>query len=235
MATPDSIGIALSQFGDKLFQGTLMKSALVWTTWIVFGLIIVGFFYALYLMTQYKYRIFYYELKGMGKTDGKLKKETNNLIIPSFVKLKKDYARIIKVKGVSKWVLFKARKKIEPVNYKYITQKNEVYMFRTDRETFIPAIREVKVKLEDIIIDELIPVPERIKFWQQTEARNAATDYMKEGYHKQMMIWATVVIIGLLIFSAAVIWFNLQASKGAVERIDLVASAVNSLKGVGPG
>lgn len=225
---PDDMVVALTGW----FNGSLISQVFQWTSYIVLGLVIAGFFYLLILLIQYRYKIYYFtlntdQLGANGELPDKLNLQN--------AKFKHDLARPYKDKGVAKWKMLWSRKSIEPVPFKYIASKRRVYMMRTGPDTFIPTLRERSFVLGNHVFENYLPLPTDIKFWQQNEIKQATLETVQEGYHKQMMAWAGGTIIVILIFAAVTIWFILSAAKGSVEKIDLVAAAVQSLKGVGPG
>ena len=152
---------------------------------------------------------------------------------PETTKPKKDMARILKVKGIEKWRLLFARKDIEPVPFKYIMPKNVVNMIRTAPGAFLPCLPQKKFVMGNHTIDYYTPLNTDIKFWEQMELKQAALETMTPGEAKKMMIIAGVVIVGMLIFTGLMIYFNLQAAQKSVAHIDILANAVSNLaKGV---
>jgi len=226
MVTPTSIGDFFSQMWDT----NVLTAILDVTAKIVFGIIVVAFFVGIYLLMQFKYKIYYYEAKGLKESDLDGSKP-----IQLQGKRKKDLARPIKKKGVEKWQLLLARKMIEPVPYKYIGAKNKVWMIRTGPNAFIPAMHNINFELGNHVIEQLMPLPTDIKFWEQMGIKQTALETVPEGYHKQIIKWITIWVIILLIFTAAIVWINLQAAQGTVEKIDIVSTAISSLKSIGPG
>lgn len=222
---PNQIGNMLSGFFNK----GLMTSVFKWTGYALAGVLLLGVFVGLYFMLKFKYKIYYYDRRGKFTSRKKGDEEFD------LGKLKKDLAMPIKDNGASKWRLLFAGKKIAPVEYKHIYPKNKVYMLRTGESTFVPCLREKKFVAGDHIMENLEPIAYDIRFWQQNEIHQAAIETIKEDYQKKMMMWAMIVIIGCMIFAGFTIWLSINQARGAVEHIDLVATAVNSLKGIGPG
>ena len=227
MVNPNDIGDAVGGF----FNNNLFSSIFVWTGYIFFGLVVLGFFYALYLIIQYKYKIKYIELKGMDLDNFK----KGHTIDISGKKIKKEMARPIRVGGVDKWRLLWCRKTISPVEYEFVKEKNRLWMFRTGPNAFIPCKHNSNFVVGNHVVEQLLPMFMDVKFWEQTELQKATLDTTDKSHLRTMMIWASVVIVAILIFTAATVWFNLNAAQGAVAKIDLVAAAVNNLKGVAPG
>jgi len=221
---PEQIKDVLSRF----FNFQLVEIVLKWTGYIVLGLAVVAFFYGIFLFVQYKYKVIYYEFKGIDVKDLGEIDITNR-------KKKRDWIRVIKRKGIEKWQFLLCKKRIEPISYKYIDNKNRVWMLRTGTNTFIPTIHNVNFLPGNHVVESIMPSPSNIEFWAQTELKRVALETVPEGQHKQIMVWASVIIFALLIFAAVTIWFILSAAKGSVEKIDILATAVSSLKGVGPG
>ena len=194
--------------------------------YIVQGLIALAVVVGIYFLLQYKYKIVYHEVRL--NPDMQLGMETTLTTKP-----KKDMARILNVKGIEKWRLLFARKDIEPVPFKYIMPKNVVNMIRTAPGAFLPCLPQKKFVMGNHTIDYYTPLNTDIKFWEQMELKQAALETMTPGEAKKMMIIAGVVIVGMLIFTGLMIYFNLQAAQKSVAHIDILSNAVSNLaKGV---
>ena len=227
MVTPASIG----DFVTQAFDSNVLTAIMDVTTKLVTGILVVAFFVAIFILMQFKYKIYYYEAKGLkdSELDG-------SKPIQLLGKRKKDLARPIKKNGVDKWQLLKARKYIEPVQYKYIGAKNIVWMLRTGPSAFIPAIHNTNFVVGNHVIESLMPLQTDIKFWEQMGIKQTALETVPEGYHKQIVKWITIWVIILLIFTAAITWINLQASQQAIAHIDIVGAAVDKIANIaGPG
>jgi len=224
--TPDTIG----DFISNAWSGDVMVSVMKVVSYTVSVILVLAIFFGVILLFKYKYKIIYFEQRNLDMKDIK---EGDSVV--GLGKKKWDLARPIKHKGADKWRLLLAGKYIEPVEFRYIKPRNIVWMLRTGVETFIPCIHNLKFVLGDHLIDELLPIPSDIKFWEQTGIKQAALETIPESQHKQIMLYFTICVAGIVVLAAFVAWLILTQAKGASEHIDILSNAIQGLKGVGPG
>lgn len=186
--------------------------AMVWVGYIVIsGMILLGMF-AFYIFMQYKYKTPIIKVEGGG-----------------YGKPKWDRARVVKEKGIVKWQLLIARKKIKPVPFEYI-KKNKVTLLRSDSETFTPVEEKTEIIDSDgkiIINKSLIPVDKDNKYWYQLQERENAKDYQPDDLAKKQMLMMMGTVIVCLIFVGFFVWMSYKFNLGAAKEVRAGLEAVS--------
>ena len=147
--------VDVSELGASFAQGFtgIMPQIMRYLGWLIWGVIILGGMWGLYVLVQYKFKYLYAEAGPGG-----------------IRRFKKDRIRPIKHRGADKWQLLWAKDKIEPFDDKYIYPGNTVFGYRVEKNCHTPVLWNDNPGEIDII-------PRDVKFWQSTEIQQAALEY----------------------------------------------------------
>ena len=176
--------------------------------YIVWGIIIIGGMYGLYILMQYKYKYMYAEAGPGG-----------------IRKLKKDRIKAVKHKGANKWQLLWAKDKIEPFDSKYIYPGNVVFGYRVEKDCHTPVKWNELTKEIDII-------PRDVKFWQSTEIQQAALEYQDLRSRMLPILTTLGTVIFCLILVGVTVWMTYKYIGGGLNS---VASQLSTLQQVSQG
>lgn len=213
---PSSIG--------NYFTGTwtsLGSSAMLWAGRIFVAILILGVFIFFWLYLQYKYKIVLRKLEG-----------------DTISKPKWERARIIREKGIPKWKLLMARKKIKPVDFQYIYPRNKVYLLQTGLDTFVPMKDETKLLMDDggavTQAKTIKPLEEDLTYWYQLQQQQIAKDYLPDDAGKKQLLITFGMILIVVIFAGFVLWLAFMRTDALIQSIDSLGSS-NWLQDVAQG
>jgi len=217
MPDPSQLKDALGGIFESMFASGSQKY-LIYVGWIIWAIIMLSIGFVVYYWVMYKYKLTIFE----GSIEKKGEKEIVNVR-----KIRRDRAMPIKDKGIAKWrLLFNFRKRIEPIDFKYIHPGNHVFLFRTGPDTFNPM---PKPTTGSSVVFNVDPFDRAfLNLGVQSDAR----EYMKDTDVKRAQVW--MFVSGLIILIAVVIsgWLILKYSAGTAAEIESVG---NLLKGVASG
>ena len=183
-----------------------------------------------YLASKYRYKIRYSDLRGVYENHDELPKD-----ISLKSKLSRDYAREIKERGIRKWKLLFSRAVITPVEMKYISPKNIIYMIRTEKSIYLPCIFQREFQKGNHIIEKFLPMEFDIKFWEQNEIQQSGLEYKDNSFEMKKLYFFVGVIILCLIFAGVTIYFTLSYSSTVLDKINSVSASVAELaKSINP-
>lgn len=215
MPTPDSIGESVgSMFGNMLSSGTGKYIIYIGYFLLAMAILAVGFIF--YYWTQYKYKITIFE--------GSLEKNDAGKLIFHPRMIKRDRAMPILEDGIQKWrLLFNFKKRLEPINFKYIQPGNHVFLYRTGPDTFNPMPITGGNPSATFEIDPFDRA--FLNLGVQSDAR----EYMKDDAMKKAQMW--MFVSGLIILVAVVVtgWLILKYSSVTAGEIK---EASNLLRGI---
>jgi len=220
MPDPGQLSDALSGIFTNMFRGGSAKY-LIYVGWFIWAIVILSIGSLIYYWIMYKYKLIIFE-GSIEERDGKK--------ILNIRKIKRDRARPIKDKGIAKWgLLFNFRKRIEPIDYKYIHPGNNVFLFKTGPDTFNPMPRPIMSNPSAVFTVDPFD-----RAFLNLGVQSDAREYMKDSDLKKAQVW--MFVSGLIILIAIVVsgWLILKYSAGTAEKIDLVSTALQNLKGVAP-
>ena len=208
MVTPSDISGFL---GTNWWSGFSVFGS--WLTTIFISVIILLAFFAVFILMQYRVKVYYFSIRGDTEKEG-------TALGPP----KKDRGRRVKVKGVEQFRLLFARKTIRDIPYK-LEYPDGVFLLRKNRDEFEPIPRPVldNPSVKVTVLDS------GLQLWAQLrgqEIRKRFTDI--DLQKKQMFIFAGV-IFGCLIFAGIVIWMSYATSNATLGKIDAVSSALSGL------
>ena len=206
--------VDISQIGASFAEGFtgIIPQLMKYLGYLVWGIIIIGGLYGLYVLMQYKYKYMYAEAGPGG-----------------IRRLKKDRIKAIKHKGADKWQLLWAKDKIEPFDSKYIYPGNIVFGYRVEKNCHTPAKWNESTSEIDII-------PRDVKFWQSTEIQQAALEYQDLRSRMLPILTTLGTVIFCLILVGITVWMTYKYIGGGLNS---VASSVSTLQtaasGLAPG
>lgn len=197
--------VDVSELGASLTQGFtgILPQVMKYGGYLIWGIIILGGMWAIYIFIQYRYKYMYAEAGPGG-----------------IRRLKKDRIRAIKHKGADKWQLLWGKDRIEPFDSKYIYPGNIVFGYRVEKDCHTPAKWNEPTKAIDII-------PRDVKFWQSTEIQQAALEYQDLRSRMLPILTTLGTVIFCLILVGVTIWMTYKYIGGG---LDSVASSVSGLQ-----
>lgn len=231
----DPTGI-VSGFGQGFASG--IGKLMFYMGYMLISLVILGFFIGLYFLLQYKYKIVILERRGIGQGKGKGKPEENEgLDVEGHTigKIRKERARELKVNGIEKWKLLMTRKLIAPVNYSHIYPGNNIFLYRTGKDNFIPV--DFTAGNDKGLFS---PIPQSIKVWQQLEIQQAMQEYQKESLWNQYgpVLLTVGTILFCLVLCGVTVWYSYNHANQvavALARVSGAVGNINVIPGVPPG
>lgn len=202
--------VDVNEIGRSFAQGFtgIIPQLFRWLGWIVWGVVILGGMWGLYILSQYKFKYMYAEAGPGG-----------------IKRFKKDRIKLIKDKSVDKWQLLWAKDKIEPFDSKYIYPGNLIFGFRVERNCHTPAVWNKDTGVIDII-------PRDVKFWQSTEIQQAALEYQDLRSRMLPILTTLGTVIFCLILVGVTIWLTYKYIGGGLNS---VASQLSTLQKVSQG
>jgi len=225
MAGPDKLTGALGNIFSNMFSSGSQKY-LIYVGWFMWALVIGIIGYLIYIFIMYKYKFNYIE----GSIEDIKHGETTEQIL-RVLKVKKDRVRPIRVNGIDKWrMLFLWNKKIEPFDNKYILPGNNVFAFRTGKDTFNP----IKISAGNPSANFSVDPFDRA--FLNLGVQNDAREYMKDTDAKKAM-W-TGLLIGVCCLVAMVVsgWLILKYSASTAEKIEVVGNLLSGVtNNIAPG
>lgn len=230
MASPADISATVGQHVSYNWFGVVAQ-VFVWVGYFLLFALCCAAVFLLYLWFMNKYKVRYIDLRGteLDIIDGKIQHPRGEMFDVKS-RIKKERAQVIKGKDkVTKWRLLFCRKIIPPVNMQYISERNEVNMIRTADDTFLPCVLERKFVVGNHVLEHYLPIESDIKLWQQTESQKIAMETRPDGFLQRMQTITIIWMVVLILFTAAVIYFNIQNAQLTVEKIDFVGSQLQSL------
>ena len=221
MPGPQQLGDAVSNIVSGMFTSGAGKY-MIYVTYFVYAALILGLLALGYYWIMYKYKLTIFEGTLIKKEGFEDKFITRTI--------KSDRAMAFKKKGIPKWKLLFHWKTIGPIDFKYIQPGNKVFLFRTGPDTFNPT----NVSISPSNPHANFTVDPFDNAFLNLGVQSDAREYLKDDAVKKAQIW--MFISGLIILIAIVVagWLILKYSAGAVEHIDLVATAVNNLQAGAP-
>jgi len=207
----------LSGLGTAL-TGNLGASIAKWTFYIFLMTAIFGGIYLIYLyLFEYKYKVTYFERTGIGlKGDGH-----------SIGKIRKDRIKPIKKNGqITSFKLFWQRKNIEPLDMAHIMPNNNIFLYKTGIDTFIPVefkCGNPQASLGTINMD--------IKKWAMLELAQIAQEYQKHDFwtdNKQFFM-TVITVIACCAFAGFVIWLAFQKTDSVVPVLERLSEGVKNV------
>ena len=202
--------VDISEIGSSFAQGFtgIIPQLMRYLGYIVWGVIIIGGMWGLYILSQYKYKYMYAEAGPGG-----------------IRRLKKDRIKAVKHKGADKWQLLWGKDKIEPFDSKYIYPGNVVFGYRVEKDCHTPAKWNELTKEIDII-------PRDVKFWQSTEIQQAALEYQDLRSRMLPILTTLGTVIFCLILVGITVWMTYKYIGGGLNS---VASQLSTLQQVSQG
>lgn len=198
-----------------------------WLGRILIAAIIIGFFWLIYIFFQYKYKIIVFLERGTGK-------DKQPLGIGRISRMER--AREIKQKGILKWKLLFARKKIEPVEADYIYPGNTVLLHKIAPGKYVPAAVNIMANPEMIVE----PVSRSDDFWAQVESQQVFLDYQKKSgweLYGHYIIGLGAIIVGCL-FVGGVIYLTYSHANQVVPALQSLSESIrvgNIIESIKPG
>ena len=182
-----------------------------WTGYTLLAFLFIAIIYTVYLFIQYKYKVQLRNLKG------------SVLAAPKW-----ERARVIKDKGVTKWMLLLSRRKIKPVPYEYIYPKNRVYLARVSDDKFVPLREDIDFSSENAAI-KIKPTDEDIEYWYKLQQKQIAQDYTSASdARKQTMIMIGGFVL-IMIFAGFVVWLAFTKTDALVGALRQNAAASQNI------
>ena len=202
--------VDINEIGASFAQGFtgIMPQLFKYLGYLVWGVIIIGGMWGLYVLSQYKYKYMY----AVPGPDG-------------IRRLKKDRIKAVKHKGADKWQLLWGKDKIEPFDSKYIYPGNIVFGYRIEKDCHMPAVWNSNKEGIDII-------PRDVKFWQSTEIQQAALEYQDLRSRMLPIITTLGTVIFCLILVGLTVWMTYKYIGGGLNS---VATSVSTLQTAASG
>jgi len=187
--------VDVAELGSSLTLGFtgILPQIMKYVGYLIWGVIILGGMWAVYVFTQYKYK-YMYAVAGPG----------------GIRRLKKDRIRPVKHKGADKWQLLWGKDKIEPFDQKYVYPGNIVFGYRVEKDCHVPAMWIEMTSSIDII-------PRDVKFWQSTEIQQAALEYQDLRTRMLPILTTLGTVIFCLIACIATVWIISKTLGGGFE------------------
>ena len=214
---PEGIGAAMS--GSL---GNMMPQIMYWVGIILVSAIILGGFYMIFLFTQYKYKVTIFVRGSLGSSD----KDDH-----SIGKVINKRIRIIKDHGIEKMSFLFSKKKIDPVELKYIMPGNRLFLYQTGLNDYIPV--QFSCGNPEAYFN---PLKYSIRRWQNLEIQEAFRDYQEQTFMQKYggMLVTMGAIMFVLIFVGSVIWMNYNYMGAQMnEAISATNSLADSMKNYG--
>jgi len=208
MVTPNDLG---AMFQTGWWSGFSQVGS--WIGTIFLGLLVMGIFYALIQIIQYKVKVTYYPIQGDPGAD------TLTLGRP-----KNDRARRIKKRGIQYFRLLLARKTLKDIPYE-MEYPDGVFLLRKSTDEFMPIPRPV-LGNPSVVVQVIDPA---LQLWDQLRGQDIIKRFTDEDWQKKQMLIFAGVIIGCLIFSGVVIWMSYATSNSTLEHTDQLTAALNGL------
>ena len=206
-------------FSNMFASGT--NNFMIYFGYIFYAGLLIGGMALVYFFISYKYKVTIFE----GSIEvGKEGNESINLM-----RVKGDRAKPATHKGVKKWKLMFSNKHIEPIDFKYIHPKNQVFLFRTANDVFNPIRMKMGNPSANFVID-----PFDQSFFN-LGVQQDARDYQKDDIIKkqQLVMLATIILCLALVGLTA--YLILKYARATAEDIKLVTGAWEAVKsGVAP-
>lgn len=219
MVSPDMLTNGLANIFKSAGTATRISYMAIFT-WIFWGVVVTAVFAFFYFWISLKYKITVHE--------GSIEYDKNGNPYPRILKVKRDRAMLINDHGINKWKLFFARKKIEPIDNKYIQPGNFVSLFRTGPDTFNPMPVRVGNPSFGYDID---PFDKSFLFFGMQQD---AMDYQKDDALKKAQTVFVIVMIGLLIFAGFILWLSFRSAGQTTEKMGVVAKMFENAQALAP-
>ena len=213
-------GMLGNMFSGFASSGT--TKYIMWGNYIFWSALILGGLYIFYLFFTFKYKLTIRE----GSIE---KNESDGSFLINILKTYSDRAKAIKVDGVDKWKLMMTfGKTIEPIDNKYIQPGNFVDIFKTGPNAYNP------IKIAGSNPSAVFNIDGFDSAFYYLGVQQDARDYQKDDALKKQQVMMMITVVLCLALAAFTIWFALKQSTGAVEKLDVVTSTLQSLKGATP-
>lgn len=202
MADPTEISKVIGTFIDA----NLFGQVVTYIGYALLAVLVVGVFYVLYLMIQYKYKVSYPVLHyGEDKKSARV------------IAWKKDYACNTKVGGVRKQKLLFKRLVIEPFKESEVHPGNKINVLRFNQDGTYQYMPSIKFT-EEISKFELI-APEE-SYWGIMQLKDNAQSYTSEDAQRRMLTMTVATIVLCLILCGLTVWLSLKSPGKLVASFD---------------
>ena len=214
----------LGDLGQTIYP--LLTQILYWAVYIAFSLFMLILIGVAAYMTQFKYRLTYWEVVG-----GQTSSEKGGLTID---KQKKNRFKWNKSKTA--WVPLyplMTSKEIEPFEPEFIYPGKQLYAFRIG-DAYVPAKIMLKKDGENTL-GVISPIPYHIRNWQKLELKQNEAEFTKHTFwdDNKTVILGIVIIISCSVIAALTVYWTYRFASGGRADISALTKAIQGLSNVG--
>lgn len=208
-----------------------------WFGYIALSAIILGAIYLLYLMIEHKVKVTWFPVYGINPGEVKDIKTAEDLNDRDGIVIgqpKKDRGREVKIKGVQRFSLLKARKKIQPIDYT-LRYPDGIWMLRISKDLFVP------IKRPDIGNSIDLEMPHHdLDLWEESAEAEIRRRTQDEDLMKKQVYLTVAIIIGAFVLAGIIIWLSMTFAGNSINNaLDKVAPLTENLQKLtqtgGPG
>lgn len=208
-----------------------------WISTILISAVLLGIIWLTWQIIDHKLKVTYFPIHGADPSDLKGVTSLTGLSdIPGIIigMPKTDKGKDIKEKGISKFSLFKCRKKIPPVEYSKRYPEG-IWMLRINKQEFIPIERPT---LQDTI-NLKMPEPD-MDLWQESAEADIRRRTQDEDMMKKQLYAMIAIIIGAFVLAGLIIWLSMSFAGNSIDSVLMeVKPMTSALQGLsnpqGPG